>query len=436
MLSKTRFVFFCFSPSFLQGAGFYPMIGRVIPIASRDSKARTSVVTRSGDKVRIHPASVNSKLKVEKPELIDYYNDDDEELMARRRPPEFAALLFFDEITRGDSSLYIKSCTAMHPHPVMLVAAQVLPAPDTEMMDTSNQEERTEDSGAAAGVAVEVQNMQSMQLHEVPGASNNHDDGTISTVLPDTGLLVVDGWLKFRVPIQTIAQLSCLRLRVASAFAAKVNRPREDLPVKLQMAMDVSAGIFINESESGDGVETDLGCSYRNNGGGRSGGGRGYGGRGGGGGYNTRGGSSGGNHSHHLFRYSHHAPPVPNQSHSDGGFRGRGRGRGRGVAFEEDQGRSYEYRGPYAPPSTYSEYEDRHGMKRSHSGNPREHQSTGLGGGGGGGRGGGGRGGGRIYGRCSGTDYQHQGRGRGRGRGGRGGGVGGRGGGGRGGGGY
>jgi hypothetical protein len=404
------------------------MIGRVIPIASRDSKTRTSVVTRAGDKVRIHPASVNSKLKVEKPEQLDYYTgtpagtNDDEDLVARRPSPpatEFAALLFFDEITRGDSMLYIKSCTAMHPHPVILVAAHVVPAPDTEM-DRSNQEERR--GGEDSGVAVEVQSMQSMQLGEIPNASIN------SSVLPDTGLLIVDGWLKFRVQIQTIAQLSCLRLRVASAFAAKVNRPNEALPPKLQKAMDVSAAMFINESESGDGVETDLGCSYRvtpnpkNNAGGRE-----YGARGGGGGgrYTNRGGFSGGNHSHHLFRYSHHAPAVPPHQSSGGGgssaFSGRSRGRGRGATRKEEeeevQGRSYEYRGgPYAQ-STYSEYDDRHGggLKRSHSGNPREHQSFSRGG----------RGGGRSYGRYGGNgSYQHRGRGRG------GGSVGGRGGGG------
>jgi hypothetical protein len=409
------------------------MIGRVLPIPARDSKARTSVVTRAGDKVRIHPASVNSKLKVEKPEQNDIGDEGDQE-----PPPEFAAMLFFDEITRGDSMLYIKSCTAMHPHPVILVAAQVVPAPDVD-----NHEEREEDAGTATavGVAQEVHGMQSMQLGEVPplNASNN--------VLPDTGLLVVDGWLTFRVPIQTIAQLSCLRLRVANAFAAKVNRPREGLPGKLQKAMDVSAAMFINESESGDGVETDLGCSFRNYNntgggggyrGGGGGGGRNYGGgRGGGGGYSNRGGgASSGNHSHHLFRYSHHAPPVP---HRGGGSGGGGRGRGRGGFEQQDQERSYDYRGgPYAAFGG-SEYDDRHGggVKRNHSGNPREHTSYSHGGGRGGGRGagrGGGRqagGGGRSYGRYDDNEHHHQGgRGRGSGRGRRGSGVG------RGGGGY
>ena len=73
------------------------MIGRLVPVPARDIKARTSVLTRSGDRVRIHPASINNKLRVEKPEI-----DEDEE---GPPPPQFAALLFFDEITRGDSML-------------------------------------------------------------------------------------------------------------------------------------------------------------------------------------------------------------------------------------------------------------------------------------------------------------------------------------------
>jgi hypothetical protein len=438
------------------------MIGRVIPLPARDTKARTSVVTRAGDKVRIHPASVNSKLRVEKPEQNDNYNyNDDQE--PPPPPPEFAALLFFDEITRGDSMLYIKSCTAMHPHPVMLVAAQVIPAPDED--NETNQERTEEDAGAAAGAAVgsvaeEVHGMKSMQLGEaVPPLSTTIYDN--STLLPDTGLLIVDGWLKFRVPIQTIAQLSTLRLRVASAFAAKVNRPRDVLPDILQKAMDVSAAIFINESESGDGVETDLGCSYKNNGGGRGGfgsgysggtshgSGRSYGGRGGyndsyrGGGGGSTGGRSGGNHSHHLFRYNHHAPAAPHRGGGGGGSwrggpRGGGGGGGRGGgAVVEEQERSYEYRGgPYAQQqqsSGYGDYDDRHGggVKRNHSGNPRESQpSTSRGGGryssGGGGRysgGGGGRySGGRSHGRYNDDSEHHQGRGRGGGRGRRGGG--------------
>ena len=89
------------------GCGFYPLIGRIKPLPARDQKARTALLTRDGDNVRIHPASTNCKLRIEKKEV-----EEDEE-----PPPEFAALMFYDEITRGDAMLYVKSCTAIAPAP-------------------------------------------------------------------------------------------------------------------------------------------------------------------------------------------------------------------------------------------------------------------------------------------------------------------------------
>ncbi len=48
----------CLSP---QACGFYPHMGRLLPLPPNDRKARTSVLTRKGEKVRVHPASVNAK---------------------------------------------------------------------------------------------------------------------------------------------------------------------------------------------------------------------------------------------------------------------------------------------------------------------------------------------------------------------------------------
>jgi HrpA-like RNA helicase len=41
--------------------GFYPQVGRVLPRPPNDSKAKTAVLTRKDERVRIHPASVNAK---------------------------------------------------------------------------------------------------------------------------------------------------------------------------------------------------------------------------------------------------------------------------------------------------------------------------------------------------------------------------------------
>lgn len=358
----------------------------------------------------------------------------------------------------------------MHPHPVALVAASIIPAPDTDI--TAQDDDMTE-------------GVQSMQLGDGNGTA---DPPTIPTTgqvtpteaaAPDTGLLIVDGWLKFRVPIQAVAQLSCLRVRVASAFASKVRSPQTPLPPALQGAIDISGSLFINESESADGIETDLGTSYSAGAGrGRGGRGGGYpsgggfrGGRGGGtGGRYSGGGGGGQNHGHHLFRYSHHGPPAAahpgrggrgstgteEESYrggriSNGNYRGRGRGyggssggrggrdsnynnnynnneqseawRGPFDNFQPGQPpRQQPYRGPYAPlppPGADAHYSGdggggRHGVKRSHSGNPRMQQPQQHGGrGGGGGNSGGGSG--RGFGGASDGlgSYPSQGRGRG-----------------------
>jgi len=44
-----------------QACGFYPMIGRILPVPARDAKAKAQVLTRRDERVRIHPASTNSK---------------------------------------------------------------------------------------------------------------------------------------------------------------------------------------------------------------------------------------------------------------------------------------------------------------------------------------------------------------------------------------
>ena len=44
-----------------QACGFYPHIARVLPLPPQDKKARTAVLTRKDERVRIHPASVNAK---------------------------------------------------------------------------------------------------------------------------------------------------------------------------------------------------------------------------------------------------------------------------------------------------------------------------------------------------------------------------------------
>ena len=45
----------------LQACGFYPQVGRLLPLPAHDRKARSAVLTRKDERVRIHPSSVNAK---------------------------------------------------------------------------------------------------------------------------------------------------------------------------------------------------------------------------------------------------------------------------------------------------------------------------------------------------------------------------------------
>ncbi|KAL4422956.1 hypothetical protein ABPG75_009153 [Micractinium tetrahymenae] len=406
--------------------GFYPHVGRLLPLPPNDKKARTSVLTRKGEKVRVHPASVNAKLSVPAPEEGD---------------PDFAAMVFFDEIMRGDAFMYMKSCTAMHPHPLLLVVAHVYVA-----QDSRGDAAEGEDEGMASA-------MEGVQLEDggggLPGPSGHLEAAT--------GLLVVDRWLRFRVPFGAVAQLMTLRLRLAEAFAARVRHPAAPLPLALDHALTAAAQLFLNESEAALRGDVYLGTSFAppgaggpaggygggppggrhyaaggfgrggrgryapppppglgGRGGGRygssGGGGRYGGGGGGGGGFGPAGGrgrsSGGGRGGQQLYQPPAHRAQQGgydsySQQHQYGqqqqpGFGGRGRG-GRGFQQQQQQPQ---------------------GIKRSHSGMPLAGGDAGGGRGGrygsnGGSRGRGGRG-----------DYSGGGRGAGGGRGGRSGGCG------------
>ena len=76
--------------------GFYPQIGRLLTVPKQDPKVRTAILTRNGEKVRIHPASVNAKLRMEEKTKTGLEEAVDTNTVA---------LLFYDEITRGEASL-------------------------------------------------------------------------------------------------------------------------------------------------------------------------------------------------------------------------------------------------------------------------------------------------------------------------------------------
>ena len=130
---------------------------------------------------------------------------------------------------------------------MVLVAAHVAPVPDTDGQ-----------GGQDGEVALGVRGMQLGEGEEGAGGGVEDEEEEEKgaggdNAAPETGLLIIDGWLRFRVAISAVAQLTCLRLRIASAFAHKVMHPRDPMPPVLQGALDASSALFINESESGDG---------------------------------------------------------------------------------------------------------------------------------------------------------------------------------------
>ena len=60
--------------------------------------------------VTIHPSSINSQLAPPEPP---------------RGQPQPCQVILFEEVTRGESQLYVRQCTAASPHALLLVAAHL-----------------------------------------------------------------------------------------------------------------------------------------------------------------------------------------------------------------------------------------------------------------------------------------------------------------------
>ncbi|GAB4819950.1 hypothetical protein N2152v2_006996 [Parachlorella kessleri] len=237
--------------------GFYPQIGRVLARlgprgadgqSDQQSRGKATLVTRKDERVRIHPTSINSGLEVWQP---------------GRGEPQFAALAFYDEITRGESFLYVKSCTAVHPHALLLVAAHVYIAADPAAAALEGYDGLGAPAGpvsnGAAGMAGPADLGAAEVAHSMAGVQLDPPSGAPA---PATALLVIDRWLKLRVPAAAVAPLMCVRVRLAEAFAAAVRRPRHTLDPQLAGAVHAASQLFLSESESAGGQGPSLGSSF------------------------------------------------------------------------------------------------------------------------------------------------------------------------------
>jgi len=204
--------------------GMYPLVGRMLP----QCRAPT-LGTLKGERVRIHPGSVNARFEFSQDEL-------------ENTSSSTTTLACFEEITRNESNMYVRDSTLISGTSLVLIANTVKVEADPPVVDPLTGE--------------------SFPKPGVPSA-----------------LLNVDDWISFRVPLTQIAQLCTLRLRLFKAFASRVERTKKPLAANLQQCLHATSVVLADSDHNL------LGARNQNiqRGGGGRGGGRGFysGGRGG-----------------------------------------------------------------------------------------------------------------------------------------------------------
>ncbi|KAG8387134.1 hypothetical protein BUALT_Bualt03G0221700 [Buddleja alternifolia] len=195
-------------------AGLYPMVGRMLPHGRR-----SLVETTDGNKVRLHPHSTNMKLSYKKLSV----------------PP----LMVFDEITRGDGGVYIKDCSVIGSLPLLLLATEIVVAPseNDDEDDESNDEDDGDDSDEDKTEGCDL--------------SNSRRGEKIMSSPDNSVKVVVDRWLPFESTALDVAQIYCLRERLAAAILFKVTHPRDVLPQHLGASLYATACILSYDGMSG-----------------------------------------------------------------------------------------------------------------------------------------------------------------------------------------
>ncbi|KAL5731522.1 RNA helicase [Ranunculus cassubicifolius] len=198
-------------------AGVYPRVGRLLPPKGGQ---RFVVETTSGAKVRLNPSSSNYRLSNEK---------------SKSQP-----LVIYDEITRGDGGMYIRSCSVVGPYPLLMLAKEMVVAPaDNEEEDEDEEEEECfESESDEDGMAVDVRATTSREHRIMANPDNNVS-------------VVIDRWLTFELTALDVAQIYCLRERLHAAILFKVKNPKKILTPDLGAAMYAIACILSYDGLSG-----------------------------------------------------------------------------------------------------------------------------------------------------------------------------------------
>jgi len=175
--------------------GMYPLVGRML------TQCRAPTLgTLKGERVRIHPGSVNARFEFTEDEL-------------ENTSSSTTTLACFEEITRNESNMYVRDSTLMSGTSLVLIANTVKVEADPPVVDPLTGE--------------------SFPKPGVPSA-----------------LLNVDDWISFRVPLTQIAQLCTLRLRLFKAFASRVERAKKPLAASLQQCLHTTSVVLADSDHS------------------------------------------------------------------------------------------------------------------------------------------------------------------------------------------
>lgn len=220
-------------------AGMYPMVGSLLPPLPYGGR-NPIILTARGDKARIHPHSANFRLL--------HLNDAPGE--SRSSEASAQPLLVFDEVTRGESSVTIRSSSVVRPHCLVMIAAEMVVCALVKKEENPSKVEELTEGGELgkfeplekkAEPVVLVENEEEEVLEdeeEAPLRPNplskeeraKREQEELMTDPMRKIVVVLDRWLRFETTAMEAAQLFCLRERLASAFAFRVKSPNEPLP--------------------------------------------------------------------------------------------------------------------------------------------------------------------------------------------------------------
>ena len=175
--------------------GMYPLVGRMLP----QCRAPT-LGTLKGERVRIHPGSVNVRFEFSEDEL-------------KNTSSSTTTLACFEEITRNESNMYVRDSTLMSGTSLILIANTVKVEADPPVVDPLTGE--------------------SFPKPGIPSA-----------------LLNVDDWITFRLPLTQIAQMCTLRLRLFKAFASRVERAKKPLAANLQECLHTTSVVLADSDHN------------------------------------------------------------------------------------------------------------------------------------------------------------------------------------------